>query len=89
MKALFWLYRVAIGPAIHFLAGPGFGCRFQPTCSQYAEEAIRTHGWFRGFALGLRRLVRCRPGASFGWDPVPLARTSQKEHEHGYSCGCR
>ncbi len=46
-------------------------CRFTPSCSQYALEAIGRHGPWRGSALALRRLGRCRPGGSFGFDPVP------------------
>jgi uncharacterized protein len=50
-------------------------CRFQPSCSQYAIEAIQMHGARKGFALALRRLSRCHPitwlGGSSGFDPVP------------------
>jgi putative membrane protein insertion efficiency factor len=46
-------------------------CRFEPTCSAYAWEAIRRHGAVRGLALAARRLLRCRPGGGFGHDPVP------------------
>ncbi len=46
-------------------------CRFEPSCSRYAEEALRLHGSLRGGWLALRRLVRCRPGGGFGYDPVP------------------
>jgi putative membrane protein insertion efficiency factor len=46
-------------------------CRFTPTCSAYAVEALERHGARRGSWLTLRRLVRCRPGASGGADPVP------------------
>jgi uncharacterized protein len=46
-------------------------CRFTPTCSEYAVQAISTHGTRRGVALLARRLVRCRPGGPFGYDPVP------------------
>lgn len=50
-------------------------CRFTPTCSQYAIEAIGTHGPLKGAALALRRLLRCHPitwlGGSSGFDPVP------------------
>jgi uncharacterized protein len=51
-------------------------CRFQPTCSAYALEAIKTHGPARGFVLAVRRIARCHPitwlGGSSGFDPVPL-----------------
>ena len=48
-------------------------CRFFPTCSEYAHEAIATHGSVRGLWLTLRRLVRCRPLGPSGFDPVPPA----------------
>jgi putative membrane protein insertion efficiency factor len=46
-------------------------CRFQPTCSEYAKEAIEKHGVIRGTVLGLRRVSRCHPWGSHGYDPVP------------------
>jgi len=46
-------------------------CRFSPSCSNYAVEAINTHGALRGTAMAVRRLIRCRPGADRGIDPVP------------------
>jgi hypothetical protein len=46
-------------------------CRFTPTCSTYAHEAITVHGTPRGMILTLRRLVRCRPFGPSGFDPVP------------------
>jgi putative membrane protein insertion efficiency factor len=53
-------------------------CRFQPTCSAYALEAIDTHGPFKGLALAIKRLLRCHPitwlGGSSGFDPVPSAQ---------------
>ena len=45
-------------------------CRFVPTCSEYAKEAILTYGTLRGSLLALKRLLRCRPGGSYGYDPV-------------------
>ena len=49
----------------------GSNCRFQPTCSQYAEEALRRHGAFRGGWLMMRRISRCHPWGGAGYDPVP------------------
>ncbi len=46
-------------------------CRFYPSCSDYASEAIRTHGAAAGSSLAARRLLRCRPGGPSGYDPVP------------------
>ena len=46
-------------------------CRFYPTCSHYAIEAFRTHGFMRGSALTLRRILRCNPWCRGGYDPVP------------------
>jgi len=46
-------------------------CRFTPTCSMYAIEAIGTHGAARGSWLTMKRVARCHPWGSFGWDPVP------------------
>ena len=51
----------------------GGHCRFHPTCSEYAIEALDTHGAWRGGWLTIRRLLRCRPGGGHGYDPVPIA----------------
>jgi putative membrane protein insertion efficiency factor len=53
-------------------AGRPSPCRFTPSCSTYAAEAIEAHGAGRGTWLALRRVGRCRPGGGHGWDPVPL-----------------
>jgi len=69
------MVRRALLRAIHFYQvvrdGRPSPCRFTPSCSCYAEEAITTHGTFRGGILTLRRLVRCRPFGPSGYDPVP------------------
>jgi putative membrane protein insertion efficiency factor len=46
-------------------------CRFHPSCSHYAAEALRRYGFFKGSYLSLRRLGRCHPFNPGGWDPVP------------------
>lgn len=46
-------------------------CRFQPTCSQYAIEAIRKHGPLKGVWLAVKRILRCHPWGGSGYDPVP------------------
>jgi len=51
-------------------------CRYQPSCSQYAIEAIESHGAVRGSWLAARRIGRCHPWGGFGIDPVPERRTS-------------
>ena len=48
-------------------------CKFHPSCSMYAKEAIERHGVLRGLSLTLRRLLRCRPFTQGGYDPVPDA----------------
>jgi putative membrane protein insertion efficiency factor len=60
-----YVYRYALSPMLP----PS--CRFIPTCSEYAIEALRKHGVLRGSWLTMRRLLRCRPGGGSGYDPVP------------------
>jgi len=74
LSLLVRLYQIMVSPVLHFVGGPGSGCRFDPTCSQYMLDALRTHGAARGSWLGLRRIVRCHPWGGFGHDPVPPAK---------------
>ena len=76
MRLVIRVYQVLISPLLGFITGPGCGCRFEPTCSQYMLEAIETHGVVRGGWLGLKRLVRCHPWGGRGFDPVPKAVNS-------------
>ena len=66
------VYRLILSPIMTALGGPmGMGCRFTPTCSQYAIEAIQTYGPIKGGFLAARRLCRCHPWGNSGHDPVP------------------
>jgi len=49
----------------------GSCCRFQPTCSEYARQAFKKHGFFKGVYLTSKRLLHCHPWAKGGYDPVP------------------
>jgi putative membrane protein insertion efficiency factor len=71
LLALVRFYRRVLSPAYHALVGPC--CRFEPTCSAYAAEALQRHGARHGSWLALRRLLRCHPFARAGIDPVPAA----------------
>ncbi|HEV2330791.1 MAG TPA: membrane protein insertion efficiency factor YidD [Verrucomicrobiae bacterium] len=71
------LYRLMFSPAQVFLFGPGSGCRFTPTCSQYAAESIRCHGALAGSVLAFKRICRCHPLGECGHDPVPEAKAGK------------
>ncbi|MGE4293030.1 MAG: membrane protein insertion efficiency factor YidD [Desulfovibrio sp.] len=69
--ALIWMYQRLISPLF-----PGC-CRFRPTCSEYAREAVILHGVFKGSCLALLRLLRCHPLCDGGFDPVPPPASGQ------------
>jgi uncharacterized protein len=79
LLAVLAFYKRWLSPALHTL-GAG-GCKFRPTCSEYAAEAITIHGPLRGVALALVRLLRCHPFTRGGFDPVPLPQTHATPHE--------
>ncbi|HEY3707492.1 MAG TPA: membrane protein insertion efficiency factor YidD [Terracidiphilus sp.] len=73
LLALLALYRRWLSPAVHTL-GVG-GCKFQPTCSEYAVRAIAMHGALRGSGLATWRLLRCNPFSRGGLDQVPVPKS--------------
>ena len=62
----------------------GGQCRFLPTCSRYAEDAIRTHGAIKGSILAVRRVLRCNPFGRGGLDPVPRTHLTAPAPPHVY-----
>lgn len=74
---------VALLRAYRFAISPMYGqvCRYYPSCSAYALEAVETHGALKGSWLALRRLGRCHPWTAGGIDPVPARR-----HQRGEAC---
>lgn len=67
-------YRLLLSPLL------GASCRFYPSCSAYAAEAIDTHGALKGTWLALRRLVKCHPWHGGGFDPVPPVRSNANDN---------
>ncbi len=67
LRLVILAYRYTLSPLV------GQGCRFRPTCSEYALDALAAHGAWRGGGLILRRLARCQPWGGHGYDPVPEA----------------
>ena len=76
------IYQWVLSPLKSTFFGPAGQCRFTPSCSHYAIEALRVHGVFRGGALAARRLLRCHPWGGCGHDPVP-----QKDSGHSACAG--
>ena len=72
-------YKLTLSPWI------GRSCRFLPTCSDYAAEALILHGPVRGGWLAARRLCRCHPFGGSGFDPVP-PRSAPQEGKPGFKC---
>jgi putative membrane protein insertion efficiency factor len=72
LVALVRIYQWTLRPLL------GANCRFYPTCSEYAVEALQTHGALRGSALAAGRVLRCNPWHPGGYDPVPGCDCSRK-----------
>jgi len=80
LLALLAFYKRWLSPVLHSLH-PG-GCKFLPTCSEYAAMAIATHGPLHGSALAVWRLLRCHPFTRGGFDPVPSV-AARPDHPSG------
>jgi putative membrane protein insertion efficiency factor len=79
-------YRHLISPAQVYLFGAEGGCRFTPSCSQYAIDAIQEHGALAGSVLAARRICRCHPLGECGHDPVPKATAPAQTENHLRPC---
>ncbi|WP_323142643.1 membrane protein insertion efficiency factor YidD [Massilia phyllosphaerae] len=85
-RLLVWLlrgYQLLVSPML------GQNCRFYPSCSHYAVEALQVHGTVRGSWLAVRRLGRCHPWNDGGVDPVPPAGTGKQAPSSPTACGCK
>jgi hypothetical protein len=82
IHALIRAYQLLVSP----LLGPR--CRFYPSCSQYALDAIAAFGTARGGVLALRRIARCHPWHPGGYDPVPVAAGSPGAAQPELKCAC-
>lgn len=78
MNAAIRGYQLFISPIL-----PG-SCRYRPSCSEYAMEAIAGHGPVRGGWLAFKRIMRCHPWAGWGYDPVPPAGKRDCGHRHDH-----
>ncbi len=79
-------YQLTLSPLLAAALGPSGQCRFRPTCSRYAVEAISRHGALAGAWLTARRLARCHPWGKFGEDPVPGAAGAKFKISHLGHC---
>ena len=73
-------YKLTLSPLI------GRQCRFMPSCSEYTAEALILHGPLKGGLLGLRRICRCRPFVTWGYDPVPLLLRDSQRGQGKWKC---
>ncbi|MBB4286617.1 membrane protein insertion efficiency factor YidD [Roseospira goensis] len=78
VRGLIRLYQLVLSP----LLGPS--CRFTPTCSAYAMEAVQHHGVLAGGWLAVKRILRCHPWGGMGYDPVPPPRTAGPRPDSGH-----
>lgn len=68
-RRFLFVYKITVSHVLRFLTGTG--CRFTPTCSEYASQALTKYGIRKGTILSLKRVTRCHPWTPAGYDPVP------------------
>lgn len=78
IRLLIRLYQWGVSPILSAICGPGCGCRFEPTCSEYFLQAVEEHGSWRGSWLGVKRILRCQPWGGQGFDPPPAAPLTRR-----------
>lgn len=80
-KGIVWIFVLPIR-LYQWLISPllGQNCRHEPTCSNYAVEAIKIWGPFKGIWLGIKRISKCHPWGTFGYDPVPQKKNKSKNN---------
>jgi len=84
LRAIMTKIVISLIRAYQLFISPLFGpsCRFYPSCSQYAVEAVQLHGVFKGSYFAVRRVLRCHPGCEGGLDPVPELNDSSEICRH-------
>ena len=75
------LYQLLLSPMKYFFFGSSESCRFHPSCSIYAIDALRRYGFFHGSVLAIKRLLRCHPWNTGGHDPVPCKETCSTHNQ--------
>jgi putative membrane protein insertion efficiency factor len=73
LSSLIKIYQIVISPLL------GQNCRHYPTCSSYSLEALKLHGPLKGSWLSFKRIIRCHPWGTSGWDPVPAVKKKTKK----------
>ena len=73
------VYQLFLSPLKQVFFGTNCGCRFQPTCSHYARSALLEHGFWRGLVFSVKRILKCHPWHSGGYDPVPSLKSRPRQ----------
>ena len=78
-------YQRILNPMLKVISGPGMGCRYEPTCSNYFLQSVQIHGPLLGSWFGISRIFRCHPWGGCGYDPVPSPGNTAQATT---SCSC-